>query len=88
MAIKSNPPPILRNLGLINFASNEPVRTPTKVAAIKENEDAKKIVKGAFEVAEKDRTPIWVLSPNSAIKIVPNVIQKRFQSISKRLLGG
>ena len=81
MATKSKPPPIVRNLGLINLSSNEPARTPTKVAAISAREADAKTVKGALEVAEKERTPSWVLSPNSERKIAPKVTQKRFQSI-------
>src|SRR5262245_32040162 len=66
----------------MNLASRVPAITPTRVAAIKAQDAAKKIVSGDLDVAEKDKTPSWVLSPSSAMKIEPKVIQNSFQSIS------
>ena len=58
-----------------------PVKAPIKLAKISAKEDPKKTANGLFEVPLKVKVASWVLSPNSAIKMVKNVDSNKLKTI-------
>ena len=60
-----------------------PVKAPSKLANTRAEEDPKKTANGLFEVPLKVKVANWVLSPNSAIKIVRNVDSNKLKTIYK-----
>ena len=60
-----------------------PVKAPSKLAMIRAEEDPKKTANGFFEVPLIVKVANWVLSPNSAIKIVRKVDSNRLKTIYK-----
>ena len=60
-----------------------PVKAPIKLAKTSAEEDPKKTANGLLEVPLIVKVANWVLSPNSAIKIVRNVDNTKLKTIYK-----
>ena len=60
-----------------------PVKAPSKLAKTSAKEDPRKTANGFFEVPLIVKVASWVLSPNSATKIVRNVDSNKLKSIYK-----
>ena len=60
-----------------------PVKAPSKLAKTSAEEDPKKTANGLFEVPLIVKVASWVLSPNSATKIVKNVDSNKLKIIYK-----
>ena len=60
-----------------------PVKAPSKLAKTSAEEDPKKTANGLFEVPLILKVASWVLSPNSAKKIVKNVDSNKLKIIYK-----
>ena len=60
-----------------------PVKAPSKLAKTSAEEDPRKTANGLFEVPLIVKVASCVLSPNSAIKTVMNVENKRLKNIYK-----
>ena len=63
-----------------------PVKAPSRLAKTRAEDDPKKTANGLFEVPLKVKVANWVLSPNSAIKIVRNVDSNKLKTIYKEFL--
>ena len=60
-----------------------PVNAPSKLAITSADEEPKKTANGLFEVPLMVSVASWVLSPNSAIKMVRNVDNNKLKTIYK-----
>ncbi len=60
-----------------------PVKAPSKLAMTSAEEDPKKTANGLSEVPLIVNVASWVLSPNSAIKMVRNVDSSKLKIIYK-----
>ena len=60
-----------------------PVKAPIKLAKTSAEEDPKNTANGLFEVPLIVKVANWVLSPNSAMKMVRNVDSNRLNTIYK-----
>ena len=60
-----------------------PVKAPIKLAKTRAEDDPKKTANGLFDVPLIVSVASWVLSPNSAIKMVKNVDSNKLKSIYK-----
>ena len=60
-----------------------PVNAPIKLAKTSAEEDPKKTANGLFEVPLIVKVASWVLSPNSAMKMVRNVDSNKLKNIYK-----
>ena len=60
-----------------------PVKAPIRLAKTSAEEEPKKTANGLFEVPLIVNVASWVLSPNSAIKIVRNVDNNKLKTIYK-----
>ena len=58
-----------------------PVKAPIKLAKTSAEEDPRKTANGLFEVPLIVKVANWVLSPNSAIKMVRNVDSNKLKTI-------
>ena len=58
-----------------------PVNAPSKLAKTSAEEDPKKTANGLFEVPLIVKVASWVLSPNSAMKMVINVDSNKLKTI-------
>ena len=72
--------------GDILFDNHLPITTPTRLELINATELPIKTIIGFPDSADNISVAIWVLSPNSAIKIVVkvviNIVEKLFSTIS------
>ena len=73
----------LRNTSGMKLEMDPPVNAPSKLAKISAEEDPKKTANGLFEVPLIVKVANWVLSPNSAIKMVRNVDSNKLKIIYK-----
>ncbi len=62
--------------GDILFDNHLPINTPTRLELINARELPMKTIIGFPDSADNISVAIWVLSPNSAIKIVVKVVKK------------
>ena len=60
-----------------------PVKAPIKLAKTSAEEDPRKTANGLFEVPLIVKVASWVLSPNSAMKMVTNVDSNKLKIIYK-----
>ena len=60
-----------------------PVKAPSKLAKTSAEEDPKRTANGLFEVPLIVNVASWVLSPNSAMKMVRNVDSNKLKTIYK-----
>ncbi len=58
-----------------------PVNAPSKLARTSAEDDPKKTANGLFEVPLIVKVASWVLSPNSAMKMVKNVDSNKLKTI-------
>ena len=63
-------------LGASLFASHLPIRTPNKLVAMSAVAEPRNTIHGDWDWALSKRVDSWVLSPNSARKMVKNVEPK------------
>ena len=73
----------LRNTSGKKLEIDPPVKAPIKLAKTSAEEDPKKTANGLFEVPLIVKVASWVLSPNSAIKMVKNVDSNKLKIIYK-----
>ena len=72
-----------RNISGKKLEIEPPVKAPSKLATTSAEEDPKKTANGLFEVPLIVNVASWVLSPNSAMKMVRNVDSNKLKIIYK-----
>jgi hypothetical protein len=78
---KSTPAPILRKLGGISLLMAAPNRTPSKEVRTSAPAEPMNTETRDLVSAEKAKVASWVLSPNSARKMVAKVVNRTLKSI-------
>jgi hypothetical protein len=75
-------------LGFKTFDNHCPTKTPTKLVLINAKADPQKTTQGLWDWALMSNVATWVLSPNSAKKIVTKVEAKQLQMAEKLAFSG
>jgi hypothetical protein len=82
IAMKARAAPFLRTFWGMTAMRPSPKSTPSNVTRHKARDAPMNTDKGSFVFEVIMMVANWVLSPNSAKKIVPKVVRKIFQSIA------